>query len=128
MNNIAFELFLDVVRWYTSEMHYSQQTKMFWKLGYRLFGGRFIHFMGGFKGESQLVEYCDLRGSLSPQEAEKNFVVPSVHYLRKYNPCQLNVDRDEEVTNGPGLLTDMIQSLAKSLNGRSCYLTFDGKK
>lgn len=84
--------------------------------------------MGGFKGESQLVEYCDLRGSLSPQEAEINFVVPSVHYLRKYNPCQLNVDRDEEVTNGPVLLTDMIQSLAKSLNGRSCYLTFDGKK
>ena len=51
--NIAFSLLSEVVSWYskdtTSAMRYSDETKKFWKLGYQLFGGKFIRFVLGFK-------------------------------------------------------------------------------
>ena len=50
MDNIAFLLFLDVVRWfsldgYTTSMRYSEEVKLFLCTGLRLFGGRFLRFM-----------------------------------------------------------------------------------
>lgn len=48
MQNIAFLLWTEIVKWYkckTTEMRYSEATKTFWKLRYKLFGGRFICFM-----------------------------------------------------------------------------------
>ena len=51
MDNIAFVLFLDVVRWYgldrSTFMRYSDTVKLFWQTGLRLFHGRFLRFMGG---------------------------------------------------------------------------------
>ena len=53
LQNISFLLWMEVIKWFscgnTSTMRYSDATKKFWKLGYRLFGGRFIHYMGGYK-------------------------------------------------------------------------------
>ena len=42
LNNLAFLLFLDVVRWFGTEtaiysMRYSEEIKLFWKTGLRLF-------------------------------------------------------------------------------------------
>jgi hypothetical protein len=60
MDNIAFLLFLDVVRWfsldnYTSFMRYNDEIKLFWRTGLRLFGGRFLRFMGGPKNKGQKI-------------------------------------------------------------------------
>ena len=54
LDNIAFLLFLDVVRWLSLEetatrMRYSDEVKCFWRTGLRLFHGRFLRFMGGPK-------------------------------------------------------------------------------
>ena len=49
-NNIAYLLFLDIVDFFSSDtafsMRYNDQTKQFWTLGYKLFKGKFIRFMG----------------------------------------------------------------------------------
>jgi hypothetical protein len=51
-DNIAFLLWAEVVKWFdmptTTRMRYCNETKLFWKLGWRLFGRRFLNFMGGF--------------------------------------------------------------------------------
>ena len=53
LDNIAFLLWTKVVKWFsctsTTAMRYSDTTKLFWKLGLRIFGGRFVNFMGGYK-------------------------------------------------------------------------------
>lgn len=60
MNNICFQLFLDVVRFFgtqsTIEMRYSNEVKRFWMTGFRLFHGRFLRFMGGPKNAGQLIK------------------------------------------------------------------------
>ena len=59
-SNIAFQLWIEIVHWYRHDscttMRYMDKTKMFWKLGWRIFGGNFIRFMGGFKNEGQVVQ------------------------------------------------------------------------
>lgn len=59
LDNTAFLLWVDVVKWFscssTTAMRYSDKTKMFWKLGWRIFGKRFINFMGGFKNHGETV-------------------------------------------------------------------------
>ena len=68
LNNIAFELFLDIVEWFdkdeSRQMRYSQ---LFW-LGRKLFGGRFIRFMSGPKNESDI-----LTGSSTPNRCGNPF-------------------------------------------------------
>ena len=51
-DNIAFHLFMDVVDWYASESHsiqYSKSVNRFWLVGYKLFGEKFLCFLGGVK-------------------------------------------------------------------------------
>ena len=60
LDNICYLLFLDVVQWFsssqTSQMRYFQEeTLNFWKVGYRLFHGKFLRFMGGPKNSGQIV-------------------------------------------------------------------------
>ena len=59
LDNIAFILFLETVRWYsmqtTTQMNYSEQSLDFWKVSYRLMGDRFLPFMGGMKTQGQVV-------------------------------------------------------------------------
>ena len=49
LNNIAFQLWCDVVDWYentdTRQMRYSPETLQFFWVGKNIFGGRFIRFM-----------------------------------------------------------------------------------
>ena len=50
LDNVAFQLFLDVVKWFDTEdvrsiRHNDTSMTFFW-LGKRLFGGRFLRFMG----------------------------------------------------------------------------------
>ena len=49
LTNIAFRLWLETVRWFpcvsAKSMWYWDETKTFWKVGYRLFHGKFLSFM-----------------------------------------------------------------------------------
>ena len=59
LNNIAFELFLDIVEWFdkneSRQMRNSPSTLQFFGLGRKLFGGRFIRFMSDPKHESDIL-------------------------------------------------------------------------
>ena len=72
LNNIAFELFLDIVEWFdkgeSRQMRYSPSTLHFFGLGRKLFGGRFIQFMSGPKNESDI-----LTGSSTPNRCGNPF-------------------------------------------------------
>lgn len=128
LDNIAYLLWVEVLRWYTTEntssMRYSDQTKKFWKLGLRIFGGKFINFMSGHKNTAQVVLGEASKGEFSPLNSEINFAVPSVDILRSFTPYSEFETRERP----PGMLTDAMQSLAGALKSKSACLTYDGKK
>ena len=83
--NIAYLLFLDVVNWFsqdsTSQMRYDEDVKRFWRLGLKLFKGRFLKFMGGLKNTGQSKMKGVIHGSYAPSESKNNFAVPSRRVL-----------------------------------------------
>ncbi len=87
LDNIAFRLFVDVVSWYhnksTTQMRYCDITKWFWRTGYKLFKGKFLNFMGGFKNLGDVLSGRSLFGSYSPSESRINFAVPSHRFLQQ---------------------------------------------
>ena len=89
LDNIAFMLFLETVRWYsmqtTTQMNYSEQSLDFWKVRYRLMGDRFLLFMGGMKNQGQVVSGSAERGHFDPKESNINFAVPSTSVVRQHN-------------------------------------------
>ena len=68
--NIAFELFLDIVEWFDKDESRRNEifaiNSLFFGLGRKLFGGRFIRFMSGPKNESDI-----LTGSSTPNRVWK---------------------------------------------------------
>ncbi len=88
MDNICLSLFADVVKWYGSEsstttMRYSVMTKLFWRTGYKLFKGKFLKFMGGFKNIGNIIAGQCKRGIYNPMESRINFAVPSLEFLNE---------------------------------------------
>ena len=59
MDNIAFLLFLDVVRWYSKDntvaMRYDDSVSKFWRIGFKSIHGRFLRFLRGPKHNGQIV-------------------------------------------------------------------------
>ena len=59
LSNIAFQLFIDVVRWFgnenTSAMKYALDVKLFWLTGLQLFKGKFLRFMSGMKNANDIL-------------------------------------------------------------------------
>jgi hypothetical protein len=60
MDNITFLLFLDVVRWYgktsTTQMRYNDTAvNKFWRIGYKMFHGKWLRYMNGPKNKGDLV-------------------------------------------------------------------------
>ena len=96
LNNLSFLLFLETIRFYncesTTEMRYSNETKRFWKSGYRLFHAKFLYFMGGPKhvGEMSQLEESEM-GKFKPEEAKINFAVPSVNTLKKFKVTEVDL-------------------------------------
>lgn len=124
LDNIAYQLFLDVVKFYSSSnihsMRYTKDVKDFWALGYKLFRGKFIRFMGGYKTINQDV--TDGRREMSPSKAKINFACPDLYVLRReINSLALKCDR-------PGILTTNIDVFSIQNQGKSCKLSIDGKK
>ena len=129
MQNIAFLLWTEMVKWYTckstTEMRYSDATKKFWKLGYKLFGGRFVCFISGFKNSNQVIMQETSAGNYSPDKSDINFAVPDMKSLRDFEPYDIEYSNGSEK---PGISVDMIKEMARSMEGKSCCVTFDGKK
>ena len=87
LDNISMLLFLETVRFYdcdnTSQMQNLEETKCFWKSGYRLFYANFLYFMGGPKHVGEL-SHADSKGFFKPENARINFAVPSVNTLDQF--------------------------------------------
>ncbi|KAH3721445.1 hypothetical protein DPMN_064369 [Dreissena polymorpha] len=95
---------------------------MFWKIGWRIFGKRFLNYMGGFKHHVETVLKMASRGKFEPTSSEINFAVPDVHVLKDFKPY----DHSQEST--PGIFRDTINQMSKFLENKSACITFDGKK
>ena len=126
LTNIAYLLWNEVVKWFsctsTTQMRYSDQTKTFWKLGWRIFGTRFVNFMGGYKSHGDAVLKMTEIGNYSPESSEINFAVPALNQLRDFDPYGVEGERK------PGIYQDIIDMLSMNLTKKSACLTFDGKK
>jgi hypothetical protein len=62
MDNIAFLLFLDVVKWHNSETtilirYECPAVNKFWRIGYKIFHGKWLRFMSGPKNTGDIVKY-----------------------------------------------------------------------
>ena len=94
LNNIALLLFMDVVRWYslenTSNMEYSEQGITFWRVMYRLFHGKALRFMGGFRAEQNEGS----RGGYNPTISSINFAVPSQRRVIATDALGINLPKE----------------------------------
>ena len=126
LENIAFKLFLDIVRWFSvdnsSLMRYNKSTKDFWRLGYRLFHGRFLRFMSGFKHIGSIVDGRTARGVFNPQASRVNFAVPDVSIIR-------SLSRSEYAERiKPRVLNTMLDKISTNSVENTYKICFDGKK
>ena len=81
--------------------------------------------MGGCKS-SELPEDSFEKGFYSPQMSDINFAVPDRKILRSFLPCDIPCVADN--SRDPGILPDIIESMAKAMNEKPCCVMFDGKK
>ena len=72
--NIAFLLFMDVCRFLTCKITirvgYSDKVKHFWRIGYRLFHGKWLKCMSGPKNTGTLTTVQSDKGLFSPADAK----------------------------------------------------------
>lgn len=126
LNNIAYLLFLDVVRWFalehsTSQMRYSDEVKLFWRTGLRLFHGRFLRFMSGPKNSEDILLSESGRGDCRSENSKVNFIVPNRKLLKE--------DVSFIPDKSPGIIHNMIEKIATHDNDALTYkLCVDGKK
>ena len=100
--NICFKLFMDVVRFLRSKgsITYSNDTKLFWYIGFKLFHGRFLRFMGGPRNRG--IKSLDEN---TPNAPKINFCVPNLDYL-----SQTQSIMDKEVK--PGILNKCLEFMS----------------
>lgn len=124
LDNIAFRLLLDVSHWYscgsTNRMTYSNQTKLFWRVGYKLFHGSFLRFMSGGKNEGRLIQE---QNHLDPTLAIINFAVPDEKIIRSFNTVDIDLPPELQ----PGLIHQSL-ALKAAQTEKSFVLSLDGKK
>lgn len=103
-------------------MRYSEEVKLFWRTGLRLFGGRFLRFMGGPKNKGQIICSESLPGSYNPENSKVNFVVPDRRTI-----CD---DEKFVSANKPCILYKMINKVSQSDpdQTRTYKICVDGKK
>ena len=119
LHNIALTLLLEVARWYsletTTQMFYSSQTMVFWRVIYKLL----------LSGDKSVSEYqsdqTTVSSSTNPQSSNINFAVPNVHSIRTFKgvpslPSELR----------PGIIDHGLE--LKSGTSSSFVLSVDGKK
>ena len=108
LDNIAYQLFLDVVNFYSCQdtklMRYNDVTKKFQFIGKKLFHSKFIHFLLGYKHMGAFVEKMNAekcldmsRYELDPSTTKINFAVPSksaekyITKTKRYSPLEIRI-------------------------------------
>ena len=128
--SIAFILFSEYVTWLslasTTTMRYSETSKEFWWAGMKMFGGRFVRFMQGFKHKGSIVNGTATRGNFDPRQTKINFAVPSESVLTNFSPIESLRDIKGEID--PGVCSAILQLCSQQSDNRSHILAFDGKK
>ena len=88
-DNIVFVLLLERVKFQmcksTVGMRYSEQTKSFWSIVYRLCKGIGLKFFSGAKNWGQVVKRETTKSNYEPSKAKVNFAVPHENILRHFN-------------------------------------------
>ncbi|CAH1789091.1 unnamed protein product, partial [Owenia fusiformis] len=124
-DNIAMHLFFDVVRWFSLDnahkMSYSPLSLTFWKVGSRLFHGKFMRFMRGQKLGGTLLSGNSEKGKLDPQTSQINFAVPNDSTLSSFTGFDSNIPKFLK----PGIINEAIP-MAKP--DKTYVLSVDGKK
>ena len=46
------------------------ETVEFWRIGYKLFKGKFLRFMGGPKSSGHVIDDSETKGKFSPEESQ----------------------------------------------------------
>ncbi|CAG2212896.1 unnamed protein product [Mytilus edulis] len=127
MQSIAFLLFLDVVRWFSeskiSAMRYSDRSKSFWQIGFRLFHTKFLNFMRGLGNQNLVMENIGIREKFDPENSKINFAVPSKASLS----CMPTV---LPKTIQPGIIKELISfiSTTDDVTTKSWKICVDLKK
>ena len=130
VTNIAFLLFLDVVKWFDCEnslsMRYDPAVTKFWRIGYKLFHGKWLRFMGGPKYNGAVVnasENSPKEIGFDPATSRINFAVP-LHKVQDLSEAPL---RPSDIQ--PGMLDHILDAFtAQSSAEQTFKLCFDGKK
>ena len=127
LDNISMLLFLETVRFYdcdnTSQMRYLEETRRFWKSGFRLFHAKFLYFMGGPKHVGELSQ-ADSKGFFKPENARINFAVPSVNTLEQFMITYVEMPNRMPA----GIIQPVLDSIADAPKNLTYMLCADGKK
>ena len=88
-DNIVFVLLFERVKFQmcksTVRMRYSEKTKSFWSIVYRLCKGIGLRFFSGAKNWGQVVKRETTKSNYDPSNAKVNFAVPHENILREFN-------------------------------------------
>ena len=127
LDNIAFLLFLDVVKLFDCDtsvtMRYDPGVKKFWRIGYKIFHGKWLRFMSGPKNKGDIEKSSTNRGMFDPNNAKINFAVP-------YQRIRDNTEAQDPASDiKPGILSYLLDKYAEQAKEDQTFrLCFDGKK
>ncbi|KAL5010284.1 hypothetical protein ScPMuIL_012589 [Solemya velum] len=104
-------------------MRYDDKVKQFWEVGYRLFHGKWLRFMGGPKHAGTVLTGENEKGAYNPENSKINFVVPQRSIVSQtHSPIAA-----KDVT--PGILHSLFDKFSHQSGTEKTYkLCVDGKK
>ena len=131
--NIVFVLMLERARFQSCKnmvgMRYSQLTKKFWSIVYRLCKGVGLKFFSGEKNWGQVVNKKSKKSRYRPEDSKINFAVPDEKVLRDYNKILPKVIPPGKIHEGLNLLTgkkDIIMMGDGKLLAKGLKMNFEG--
>ena len=110
-------------------MRYSELTKKFWSIVYRLCKGVGLKFFSGEKNWGQVVAKKSCKSRYRPQESKINFAVPDEKILRDYNKVLPKVKPPGKIVAGLNLLSgkdDIIIMGDGKLVAKGLKMNFEG--
>ena len=131
--NIVFILMLERARFQscrnTVGMRYSELTKKFWSIVYRLCKGVGLKFFSGEKNWGQVVNKKSKKSRYRPQDSKINFAVPDEKVLRDYNKILPKIIPPGKIAKGLNLLSgkdDIIMMGDGKLVAKGLKMNFEG--
>ena len=131
--NIVFVLLLERARFQscmnTVGMRYSELTKKFWSIVYRLCKGVGLKFFSGEKNWGQVVTKKSQKSRYRPDMSKINFAVPDEKILRDYNKVLPKVIPPGKIAAGLNLLSgkdDIVIMGDGKLIAKGLKMNFEG--